>query len=264
MHKLSRRAARPFLAVNCGAIPANLIESELFGHEKGAFTGAVAMKKGYFEEASGGTLFLDEIGELPLAAQTHFLRVLQEGEIVRVGSTKPIKVDVRIVSATNVHLDAAVQENRFRKDLFYRLNVLPVKVPSIREREDDSLLLARFFLKQYGETYGTADLHFSRDAEKAILMYAWPGNVREIQNRVQRAVITASSAAITSEQIGLDKTAAPAYSSLYQAREAVDREMIAGALKKAPGNLTNAAKILDIDRKSLRLLLEKYGIEYKE
>jgi transcriptional regulator with PAS, ATPase and Fis domain len=264
VHKLSARSSGPFLAVNCGAIPANLIESELFGHEKGAFTGAVAMKRGFFEEASGGTLFLDEIGELPLQAQTHFLRVLQEGEIVRVGSTKPLKVDVRIVSATNVDLEAAVAENRFRKDLYYRLNVLPVKVPSIREREDDALLLARFFLKQYGETYGHTSLHFSRDAEKAILMYNWPGNVREIQNRIQRAVITASGATITGEQIGLDTQTAPAYASLHQAREAVDREMIDFALKKAPGNLTNAAKILDIDRKSLRLLLEKYGIECKE
>jgi transcriptional regulator with PAS, ATPase and Fis domain len=263
-HKLSPRAARPFLAVNCGAIPANLIESELFGHEKGAFTGAVAMKKGYFEEASGGTLFLDEIGELPLAAQTNFLRVLQEGEIVRVGSTRPVTVDVRIVSATNIDLDKAVEENRFRKDLFYRLNVLPVKVPAIRERGEDSLLLARFFLKQYGEMYSNTGVRFSREAEKAILMYGWPGNVREIQNRVQRAVITASGPAVTAEQIGLDTKESPACTPLYQAREAVDREMIAAVLKKAPGNLTNAAKLLDIDRKSLRLLLEKYGIEYKE
>ena len=264
VHKLSARAAGPFLAVNCGAIPANLIESELFGHEKGAFTGAVAMKKGYFEEASGGTLFLDEIGELPSQAQTHFLRVLQEGEIVRVGSAKPIKVDVRIVSATNVDLEKAIGENRFRKDLFYRLNVLPVKVPAIREREDDALLLARFFLKHYGETFGNTALHFSRDAEKAILMYNWPGNVREIQNRIQRAVITASGPAIAGEQLGLDTQSTPSYVSLQKAREAVDREMIDFALKKAPGNLTNAAKILDIDRKSLRLLLEKYGIECRE
>jgi transcriptional regulator with PAS, ATPase and Fis domain len=263
-HKLSPRAARPFLAVNCGAIPATLIESELFGHEKGAFTGAVAAKKGYFEEASGGTLFLDEIGELPLAAQASFLRVLQEGEIVRVGSTRPIKVDVRIVSATNIDLEKAVEENRFRKDLFFRLNVLPITVPSIRERGDDALLLARFFLKQYGEMYGNPAARFSSEAEKAILMYGWPGNVREVQNRVQRAVITASGPAVTAVQIGLDTKETPAVTSLYRAREAVDRQLIADALKKAPGNLTNAAKLLDIDRKSLRLLLEKYGIEYKE
>lgn len=264
VHKLSARAAKPFLAVNCGAIPANLIESELFGHEKGAFTGAVAMKKGYFEEASGGTLFLDEIGELPLQAQTHFLRVLQEGEIVRVGSTKPIKVDVRIVSATNVDLEIAVNENRFRKDLFYRLNVFPVAVPSLREREDDSLLLARFFLKHYGEMYNNTSLRFSRDAEKAILMHNWPGNVREIQNRIQKAVITASDDVLSSANIGLDSTSTPSGMTLRVAREAVDRELIAVAMKKAPGNLTNAAKLLDIDRKSLRLLLEKYGIEYKD
>jgi two-component system NtrC family response regulator len=264
VHKLSRRAGGPFLAVNCGSIPPNLIESELFGHEKGAFTGAVSAKKGYFEEANGGTLFLDEVGELPPPAQSHFLRVLQEGEVVRVGSTKPLKVNVRIVSATNVDLETAVAENRFRKDLYFRLNEFPVKVPSIREREEDALLLARYFLKQYGETYNSKTLKFSREAEKAILMYDWPGNVRDIQNRVQRAVITGSDTLITVDDLGLDAGTASSYSSLHAAREAVDREMIAIAMKKAPGNLTNTAKILDIDRKSLRLLLEKYGIEYRE
>ncbi|MBN1128764.1 MAG: sigma-54-dependent Fis family transcriptional regulator [Chitinispirillaceae bacterium] len=264
VHKLSRRANGPFLAVNCGSIPPNLIESELFGHEKGAFTGAVSSKKGYFEEADGGTLFLDEVGELPAAAQSHFLRVLQEGEVVRVGSTRPIKVDVRIVAATNVNLETAMAENRFRRDLFFRLNEFPVKVPAIREREDDALLLARYFLKQYGETYGNKTLRFSREAEKAIPLYAWPGNVRDIQNRVQRAVITASGTTIGSEDLGLSAGDALAFSTLQQARESVDRDMIAFALKKAPGNLTNAAKILDIDRKSLRLLLEKYGIEHRE
>jgi transcriptional regulator with GAF, ATPase, and Fis domain len=264
VHKLSRRAGGPFLAVNCGSIPPNLIESELFGHEKGAFTGAVSAKKGYFEEADGGTLFLDEVGELPPAAQSHFLRVLQEGEVVRVGSTKPIKVNVRIVAATNVDLEAAVAENRFRKDLYFRLNEFPVKVPSIREREEDALLLARYFLKQYGETYVNKTLKFSREAEKAILMYSWPGNVRDIQNRVQRAVITASGASIGSEELGIGTVDTSSFTPLYVAREAVDREMIAIAMKKAPGNLTIAAKLLDIDRKSLRLLMEKYGIEYRE
>jgi transcriptional regulator with PAS, ATPase and Fis domain len=264
VHKLSPRAHGPFLAVNCGAIPANLIESELFGHEKGAFTGAVAMKRGYFEEASTGTLFLDEVGELPSQVQTHFLRVLQEGEIVRVGSTRPIKVDVRIVSATNVDLDKAVAENRFRKDLFYRLNVLPIRVPAMREREGDGLLLARYFLKYYGEMYGNASLRLAKEAEKAIQVYHWPGNVREIQNRIQRAVITATGPIVTREEIGLENQDEPQYSSLRDAREAVDRQMIDSALKRAPGNLTNAAKILGIDRKSLRLLLEKYGIEQKE
>jgi transcriptional regulator with GAF, ATPase, and Fis domain len=264
VHKLSKCSQGPFLAVNCGAIPPNLIESELFGHEKGAFTGAVSTKKGYFEEANGGTLFLDEVGELPASAQSHFLRVLQEGEVVRVGSTKPIKVDVRIVAATNIDLENAVSENRFRKDLYFRLNEFPVIVPSIREREDDALLLARYFLKQYGDTYGNKNVTFSKEAEKSILMYSWPGNVRDIQNRVQRAVITATGASIGSQDLGLSSGAPSSGTSLHAAREAVDREMIAVAIKKAPGNLTNAAKILDIDRKSLRLLLEKYGIEYRE
>ncbi|MBN2037403.1 MAG: sigma 54-interacting transcriptional regulator [Chitinispirillaceae bacterium] len=263
VHKQSRRSTGPFLAVNCGAIPPNLIESELFGHEKGAFTGAVAAKKGYFEEANGGTLFLDEAGELPAAAQAHFLRVLQEGEVIRVGSTKPIKVDVRVIAATNVNLESAVNENRFRKDLFYRLNEYPVFVPPIRDREEDALLLARYFIKQYSEMYGNKTARFSREAEKAILMYHWPGNVRDIQNRVQRAVITNHDSAITADDLGLSGDL-PSYSSLHEAREQVDREMIAFAMKKSPGNLTNAAKLLDIDRKSLRILLEKYGIEYRE
>ncbi len=260
VHKKSKRKDGPFLAVNCGAIPSNLIESHLFGHEKGAFTGAISSRKGYFEEASGGTLFLDEIGELPVDMQSHFLRVLQEGEIIRVGSTKPISVDVRIVAATNVDLEQACAEGRFRKDLYYRLNVLPVAVPAVRDRGEDALLLARFFLRRYSEEFDNQGVVFSRDAEKAIMMHDWPGNVREIQNRVQRAVITAGSRSITREDLDLELEGKPAYTSLRQARETIDREMIAYAFEKAPNNLTNAAKILDIDRKSLRILLEKYGI----
>ncbi|MBN1981358.1 MAG: sigma 54-interacting transcriptional regulator [Chitinivibrionales bacterium] len=262
VHSMSRRNSKPFLTVNCGAIPANLIESELFGHEKGAFTGAIGMKKGYFEEAHEGSLFLDEIGELPLAMQARFLRVLQEGEITRVGSTKVIKVDVRIISATNVELEKAAAQGTFRKDLFYRLSVFPVTVPPVRQRGEDSLLLARYFLKLYGNLYGNQKLRFSSDCEKAILGYDWPGNVREIQNYIQRAVITAQSQIISGDDLGLKERSSQArYTTLKEAREAVDREMIAYALARFPNNLTNAAKVLDIDRKSLRLLLEKYGIE---
>jgi transcriptional regulator with PAS, ATPase and Fis domain len=260
VHKQSRRRDKPFLAVNCGAIPGNLIESELFGHEKGAFTGAVSQKRGYFEEADGGTLFLDEIGELPPEVQSHFLRVLQEGEIVRVGATRPIGVDVRIVSATHVELEQAVHEQRFRQDLFYRLNVLPVHVPPVRDRGEDALLLARFFLKRYAESFGSSVKGFTREAEKTILVYDWPGNVRDIQNRIQRAVITSSGNLITPEDLGLDSAGKIQDKTLREARETVDREMIGRALERSPGNLTNAAKILDIDRKSLRLLLEKYNI----
>jgi transcriptional regulator with PAS, ATPase and Fis domain len=260
VHTLSPRKEEPFLAVNCGAIPSNLIESELFGHEKGAFTGAVGMKKGYFEEASGGTLFLDEVGELPTEVQTSFLRALQEGEITRVGSSKPQKVDVRIVSATNVNLDEAVEKGTLRKDLYYRLNVFPVEVPALRQRGEDSLLLARYFLKNYGQTYGSQQLKFTADCEKAILAYDWPGNVREIQNHVQRAVITAGGPTISRADLRLEEESYNRYSTLHEAREAIDREMIANALSRSPNNLTNAAKILGIDRKSLRLLLEKYDI----
>jgi len=260
VHTQSSRKDAPFLAVNCGAIPANLIESELFGHEKGAFTGAVAQKKGYFEEADGGSLFLDEVGELPLEVQTRFLRVLQDGEITRVGSTKAKKVDVRIVSATNVDLEQAADNNKFRKDLFYRISVFPVKVPPIRQRGEDSLLLARYFLKKYCETYGAAQLKFSSDCEKAILAYDWPGNVREIQNHIQRAVITATANTIGRAELGLKAPESTQVSTLREAREALEREMVQNAISRFPNNLTNAAKILGIDRKSLRILIEKFNM----
>lgn len=261
VHSLSPRKEGQFLAVNCGAIPSNLIESELFGHEKGAFTGAVGVKKGYFEEASGGTLFFDEVGELPTEMQTSFLRALQEGEINRVGSSKPINIDVRIVSATNVKLEEAVENGTFRKDLYYRLNVFPVEVPPLRQRGEDSLLLAKYFLRTYSQTYGNKQLKLTADCEKAILAYDWPGNVREIQNHVQRAVITANGPSISREDLKLEEEISNKYSTLREARESIDREMIGSALSRSPNNLTNAAKILDIDRKSLRLLLEKYGID---
>lgn len=258
VHRLSRRSEKPFFALNCAAIPDNLIESQLFGHEKGAFTGAIAQKKGYFEEASGGTLFLDEMGELPQNAQSQFLRVLQEGEIVRVGSAKPVKVDVRVITATHVDLDKAVSEGTFRKDLYYRLAVLPVNIPPVREREGDALLLAKFFLKNYCQTFGMKDLGFSREAEKSILLCSWPGNVREIQNRIQRAVITATHGSIGAKDLDLASSVGTSSIDLRQARETLDRDMISQALKRAPGNLTNAAKLLGVDRKSLRILLDKY------
>ncbi|MBD3421947.1 MAG: AAA domain-containing protein [Chitinivibrionales bacterium] len=263
VHTLSPRKAKPFLAVNCGALPQNLIESQLFGHEKGAFTGAISSKRGYFEEADGGTLFLDEVGELPMQVQAQFLRALQQGEIMRVGSAKPAKVDVRIVSATNVMLEDAVDKGAFRKDLYYRLNVMPITVPPIRERGEDALLLANFFLKKYAEAFGGKHMTLSREAQKAIMAYAWPGNVREIQNKVQRAVITSPTPTISKDDLDLAGTDRPAHSTLREAREAVDREMIDMSFERAPGNLTQAAGILGIDRKSLRILLEKYDIEIK-
>jgi len=260
VHRLSNREKGPFIAVNCGAIPPNLIESHLFGHEKGAFTGALAQKKGFFEEAHEGTLFLDEIGELPQSVQSHFLRVLQEGEINRVGSTKPIKVNVRIVAATHVRLESAIENGSFRQDLFYRLNVISVTVPPVRDREDDAVLLAHYFLNHYGKTLGIDTHSLSRDAEKAILSYDWPGNVREIQNRIQRAVIISQGKPIDSTMLGLTEAKPHLRKTLRQAREELDCTMIKDALKKAPDNLTQAAKILDIDRKSLRILIEKYGL----
>jgi two-component system NtrC family response regulator len=261
VHTLSKRNHGPFLAINCGAIPANLIASELFGHEKGAFTGAVSQKRGHFEEASGGTLFLDEVGELPSEVQAHFLRALQEGEITRVGSSKTVKIDVRVVSATNVDLEQAVSEKKFRQDLYYRLSVFPVDVPPVRQRGEDALLLARYFLMRYSESYGKRCPVFSSECEKAILAYDWPGNVREIQNHIQRAVITAQGQALSSADLGLNQHKKNRFSTLREAREELDRELVANAMARSPGNLTNAAKILGIDRKSLRILLEKYGMD---
>ena len=260
VHRLGPSPQGPFLAVNCGAIPPALIESQLFGHVKGAFTGAVAEHRGYFESADGGTLFLDEIGELPLDMQTRLLRVLQEGEITRVGATQPVAVQVRIVSATNVDLEAAVAKGTFRADLLYRINVITVPVPPVRERGGDALLLATHFLSRYAATYGKKGVRFSREAQKALAVYEWPGNIREIQNRVQRAVITALSPLLTPTDLGISPPDKTRGTTLYEAREALDREMITDALTRSPGNLTNAARILGIDRKSLRILLEKYSM----
>jgi two-component system NtrC family response regulator len=198
---------------------------------------------------------------LPLEVQTRFLRALQEGEIMRVGSAKTIKVDVRIVAATNVDLEQAAAEGRFRKDLFYRLSVLMVQIPPLRERGEDALLLARYFLRQFARDLGARDMKLSREAEKAVLVYDWPGNIRELQNKIQRAVITASGPMIRAGDLGLQDPEPATSPTLREAREQLDREMIASALERSPGNLTNAAKILGIDRKSLRILLEKYGIE---
>jgi transcriptional regulator with PAS, ATPase and Fis domain len=261
IHKLSRRSEGNFIPVNCGAIPENLLESEFFGHEKGAFTGAIAPRTGFFEAASNGTLFLDEISELPMQLQVKLLRALQEKEIHKIGSVKYVKVNVRIIAAANTDLEQAVNQNKFRKDLFFRLNVIQVRIPPVRERGQDALLLSRYFLKQYCEVFGAKNMEFSKAAEKAILMFSWPGNVREIQNRIQNAVITSRGSMITPESLNLTAEQETEYTSIYEAREAVDKKMIANALEKSPGNLTNAAKILDMDRKSLRQLIKKYGFD---
>ncbi len=204
LHNLSRRAKAPMISVNCAAIPETLIESELFGHEKGAFTGASAGRAGLVEAADGGTLFLDEIGELPLEAQARLLRVLQEGEIRRVGSTQSQKVDVRLIAATHRDLKTLAKNGQFREDLYYRLHVIALKLPPLRERGADVLEIAKAFLARQGERIGNEDLHFSREAEQAVRHYAWPGNVRELENAIERAAILSESEEISAELLGID------------------------------------------------------------
>ena len=204
LHNLSQRAKAPMISVNCAAIPESLIESELFGHEKGAFTGASAGRAGLVEAADGGTLFLDEIGELPLEAQARLLRVLQEGEIRRVGSTQSQKVDVRLVAATHRDLKSLAKLGEFREDLYYRLHVIALKLPPLRERGNDILEIAKAFLARQGARMGTDELYFSREAEQAVRHYPWPGNVRELENAIERAAILSESPEISAELLGID------------------------------------------------------------
>ena len=204
LHNLSRRAKAPLISVNCAAIPETLIESELFGHEKGAFTGASAGRAGLVEAADGGTLFLDEIGELPLEAQARLLRVLQEGEIRRVGSVQSQKVDVRLIAATHRDLKTLAKTGQFREDLYYRLHVIALKLPPLRERGNDVLEIAKAFLARQGERMSSDEMRFSRDAEQAIRHYSWPGNVRELENAIERAAILSESPEIDAELLGID------------------------------------------------------------
>ena len=267
IHKHSPRADKPFIAVNCGAIPEQLMESLLFGHAKGSFTGAIDNRKGFFEEADGGTIFLDEIGELPLNMQVKLLRVLQEKHITRVGDNREIPVNVRVISATHVDLEEAVKEKRFREDLYFRIQVMPVVLPPLRERGQDVVLLAEEFLTRYGAEYGRGKFHLSRNAEKALLSYYWPGNVRELENKIQKALIQAVHGVVQPKDLGLDDTQAMVKESprtLKEAREAVEREVISRALKDSGANLTLAATILGIDRKVLREIMERIGLKKED
>ena len=267
IHKHSPRADKPFIAVNCGAIPEQLMESLLFGHAKGSFTGAIDNRKGFFEEADGGTIFLDEIGELPLNMQVKLLRVLQEKHITRVGDNREIPVNVRVISATHVDLEEAVKAKRFREDLYFRIQVMPVVLPPLRERGQDVVLLAEEFLTRYGAEYGRGKFHLSRSAEKALLSYHWPGNVRELENRIQKALIQAVHGVVQPKDLGLDDVQAMAKESprtLKEAREAVERDLISRALKDSGANLTLASTILGVDRKVLREIMERIGLKKED
>jgi two-component system NtrC family response regulator len=260
VHRLGSRQKGPFVAINCGAIPENLLESELFGHEKGAFTGAHVQRKGRIETAHGGTLFLDEIGDLPLPLQVKLLRFLQEKKIERVGGRQEIAVDARVVAATNADLRQAMREGRFREDLYYRIGVVVISVPPLRDRGDDVLVLASAFLQQYAAESRKRTSGFTRDAVEALQAHAWPGNVRELENRVKRAVVMAETPRITAADLELEGVQRPGGRALRDVRAELERETVQRALAKHKGNVTRTAAELGISRPTLYGLFEKLGI----
>ncbi len=267
IHNLSQRKERPFVVVNCGAIPESLLESELFGYKKGAFTGAVSNKKGRFELANHGTLFLDEIGELPLSLQVKLLRVLQDKIIQPVGSDQDVPLDIRIIAATNADLRKKVKEGSFREDLFYRLNVINIEMPSLRERGDDILLLAQYFVDKFSNQVGKKVLAISEEAIEKLSSYHWPGNVRELENTMLRAVVMCDSTIIKANHIFLERLEEmksdmfPLPDSLKKAKEKVERELVLRALEKTDWNISLSAKILEISRTQLYQLIDKYELK---
>jgi putative PEP-CTERM system response regulator len=259
LHEKSGRKGQ-FVAINCAAIPETLLESELFGHEKGAFTGAVKTTEGKIELADGGTLFLDEIGDVPLPLQVKLLRFLQERVIERVGGRKPIAVDTRIVCATHQDVDAMVASGAFREDLYYRLAEIVVRIPSLAERTGDPVLLAKHFLHHYAKTMNRPVTGLSPDALSAIDAWGWPGNVRELENRMKRAVIMADGKSVTAIDLDLAERETPDPINLKAVRESADRKAIRHALARAEGNISNTAKLLGISRPTLYDLLKNYDL----
>jgi two-component system NtrC family response regulator len=263
LHDASDRAGGPFVAINCAAIPENLLESELFGHEKGAFTGAVKTTEGKIESADGGTLFLDEVGDIPLPLQVKLLRFLQERTIERVGGRKAIAVNTRIVCATHQDLESMIQQGGFREDLFYRLAEIVVRIPGLAERHGDPVLLAKAFLKRFAAEMNPSVGGFAPDALAAIDAHDWPGNVRELENRVKRAVIMADGKLVNAEDLdlaGRDGEDAQLL-NLKAAREATDRRVIRHALARSEGNISSTAKLLGISRPTLYDLLKQYDLQ---
>jgi two-component system, NtrC family, response regulator len=262
IHRYSGRQAGPLVSINCGAIPENLLESELFGHEKGSFTGAHMQRKGRIESADNGVLFLDEIGELPLGLQVKLLHVLQEQRIVRVGGREEIAVNARVIAATNRDLSQAIQAGAFREDLFYRLQVVTIVVPPLRDRGEDIVLLANTMLRQYGNELKKKIAGFTPQAIKAIESHDWPGNVRELENRIKRAVVMAEGLRITPEDLEISTVGIKGGGqSLRDARESIEKEFIQRTLAKHRGNISKAATELGISRPTLHGLLTKYSIE---
>jgi DNA-binding NtrC family response regulator len=273
IHEHSTRAGHSFVAVDCGALTETILASELFGHTRGAFTGAVSDKKGVFEEAQGGTCFLDEIGNLNLNTQSKLLRVLQEHEIKRVGSTKAIKIDARVIAATNKNLEELVKRGEYRDDLFYRLNVVTIRVPPLRERREDIPALARHFLRKYEPESGKKGVAISHEAMQRLTAYSWPGNVRELENVIERAIVLSREAVITPEDLPAEirnrageNTPAPTHNealvvSDLPSLDEVKRRYLHYVLSRCSGNMSRAAKTLNIDRRSLYRMLLRYKNE---
>jgi putative PEP-CTERM system response regulator len=263
IHRFSARQHKEFVAINCAAIPENLLESELFGHEKGSFTGAVALRVGRFEQCDGGTLFLDEIGELPLPIQVKLLRFLQERTFQRVGGRQEIQSDVRIVAATNADLKETIKSGGFREDLYFRLAVVVLNLPPLRDRGEDVQVVARDFLKRYAAQNGRGELSFGPDAVRALSRYQWPGNVRELQNRVQRAVIMADGGRLSAADLELAELTGEdrPTMSLKEAREQVERTLIEQSLRRHRGRISAAAQDLGVSRPTLYELMQKLGIQ---
>jgi two-component system, NtrC family, response regulator len=262
LHRLSNRAHQPFVAINCAAIPDTLLESELFGYEKGAFTGAAKRSAGKLELASGGTLFLDEIGEMPVSLQAKLLRVVQERTVERIGGRVPIALDLRLICATNRDLDALIDSGAFREDLFYRLSEVTIRVPPLRDRQGDGLLLAQFILQETAQRHGRATKGFAPDAIRAIQAHRWPGNVRELENRIKGAVIMADSAVVSASDLGLcDPGDTPEYLNLRAARQRAEVQAVRQALAVARANLSHAAQLLGVTRPTLYDLLAKHRID---
>jgi two-component system NtrC family response regulator len=268
IHFASPRKDKPFIAVNCAALNENLLESEIFGHEKGAFTGADKQRIGRFELADGGTLFLDEVGDLPLSTQVKLLRVLQEQKFERVGSSKTISVDVRVIAATNRDLSLLIQEGKFRDDLYYRLNVVTIEIPPLRQRREDVKPLIEFYSRKFSEETKFPFLSFSKEAVDKLLKYDYPGNVRELENIIHRAVVLSRGELVTTDEIAGNLDIQPSEQELQSSGmdlnrqvEQLEKKLVMKALDETKGNQTQAANLLGISERNLRYRLNKWGLK---